>query len=174
MDPAKGESIIPAETKETQQQERVHSVLQRAQNTRFDVPEGRNLGNIDHLIAQCTDEREIKEFKQQKRVLRSGQAALESRDRKKQQTERLEDEKKQYTALISDMEEELSQLSRRNEQLLFEKEAHTIETGELRKKVAVLTEHMERLQNALAENNITSQSMDKFGNFERLGSYIWP
>lgn len=77
--------------------------------------------------------------------------SLESRDRKKQQTERLEDEKKQYTALISDMEEELSQLSRRNEQLLLEKEemirSHTIETGELRKKVVVLTEHVQRLQN---------------------------
>lgn len=72
--------------------------------------------------------------------------SLESRDRKKQQTERLEDEKKQYGSFISDMEEELSQLSRRNEQLLLEKEemirSHTIETGELRKKVVVLTEHV--------------------------------
>lgn len=77
--------------------------------------------------------------------------SLESRDRKKQQTERLEDEKKQYGDFISDIEKELSQLSRRNEQLLLEKEemirSHTIETGELRKKVVVLTEHVQRLQN---------------------------
>ncbi|KAH7235468.1 hypothetical protein BKA59DRAFT_484801 [Fusarium tricinctum] len=129
-------------------------VLQRAssvrkQNTRFDIPEGRNLSDIDHHIAQSTDEREIKELKQQKRLLRNRQAALESRHRKKQQTERLEDEKKQHTALISDMEEELSGLSRRNEQLLLEKEemirSHTIETGELRKQISILTERAQRL-----------------------------
>jgi hypothetical protein len=61
----------------------------------------------------------------------------------------LEDEKKQHTALISDMEEELSGLSRRNEQLLLEKEemirSHTIETGELRKQISILTERAQRL-----------------------------
>jgi hypothetical protein len=44
-------------------------------NSLFDIPEGRNLSNIDHLIAQSTDEREIKELKQQKRLLRNRQAA---------------------------------------------------------------------------------------------------
>lgn len=52
------------------------------------------------------------------------------------------------------MEEELSELSRRNEQLRLEKEemirSHTIETGELRKKVAILSEHIKRLQNPLS------------------------
>lgn len=48
----------------------------RKQNTRFEIPEGRNLGNIDQLIAQSTDDREIKELKQQKRILRNRQAAL--------------------------------------------------------------------------------------------------
>ncbi|KAI6750421.1 hypothetical protein HG530_014702 [Fusarium avenaceum] len=185
MDPAKVDPIIPAETEESQQQERVHNVLQRAQvylnssirkkNIRFDIPEGRNLGNIDHLIAQTTDERQIKELKQQKRLLRNRQAALDSRQRKKLQTERLEDEKKQYTVLISDMEEEMSQLSRRNEQLLLEKEemirSHTKETGELRKNIAILIEHAQRSQDAIPRST-SHLNPNKTGKSKRLGSKI--
>ncbi|KAM5355850.1 hypothetical protein ACJ41O_002496 [Fusarium nematophilum] len=136
----------------------------RKKNARFDIPAERNLSNIDHLIAQSTDEQEIKELKQQKRLLRNRQAALDSRQRKKQHTERLEDEKKQFTALITDMEEEMTELRAKLEQLLLEKQsytnyienlnlekeemirAHTIETGELRKKVGVLTDHVQRLE----------------------------
>ena len=47
----------------------------RKKNARFDIPAERNLNNIDHLIAQSTDEQEIKELKQQKRLLRNRQAA---------------------------------------------------------------------------------------------------
>lgn len=47
----------------------------RKKNARFDIPAERNLSNIDHLIAQSTDEQEIKELKQQKRLLRNRQAA---------------------------------------------------------------------------------------------------
>ncbi|TDZ27208.1 hypothetical protein C8035_v012010 [Colletotrichum spinosum] len=138
----------------------------RKKNARFDIPAERNLSNIDHLIAQSTDEQEIKELKQQKRLLRNRQAALDSRQRKKQHTERLEDEKKQYTAVLNDMEEEMAELKQQMEQLMREKQfnqeyiesmtmekeemirTHTIETGELRKKVSVLTEHVQRLENA--------------------------
>jgi hypothetical protein len=47
----------------------------RKKNARFDIPAERNLGNIDQLIAQSKDEQEIKELKQQKRLLRNRQAA---------------------------------------------------------------------------------------------------
>jgi hypothetical protein len=92
--------------------------------------------------------------------------SLDSRQRKKQHTERLEDEKKQYTELIGQMEQEMDHLKVQMEQLLREKQqysdyietlslekeemirAHTIETGELRKKVAVLTNHVQTLEGA--------------------------
>ncbi|KAJ0313784.1 hypothetical protein COL5a_003291 [Colletotrichum fioriniae] len=138
----------------------------RKKNARFDIPAERNLSNIDHLIAQSTDEQEIKELKQQKRLLRNRQAALDSRQRKKQHTERLEDEKKQFTAVLTDLEEEMADMRKQMEQLLREKQfnqeyiesltmekeemirSHTIETGELRKKVSVLTDHVQRLESA--------------------------
>jgi hypothetical protein len=47
----------------------------RKKNARFDIPAERNLLNIDQLIQQSTDEQEIKELKQQKRLLRNRQAA---------------------------------------------------------------------------------------------------
>jgi hypothetical protein len=79
-------------------------------------------------------------------------------------TERLEDEKKHYTALISDLEEDLAEAklaldewARKEQQyqqyienMQMEKEemvrAHTIESGDLRKKVSVLTDHIGRLE----------------------------
>lgn len=47
----------------------------RKKNARFDIPAERTLNNIDTLIAQSNDETEIKELKQQKRLLRNRQAA---------------------------------------------------------------------------------------------------
>ncbi|KAL6832762.1 hypothetical protein V8C43DRAFT_222616 [Trichoderma afarasin] len=142
----------------------------RKKNARFEIPAERNLSNIDQLISQSTDEQEIKELKQQKRLLRNRQAALDSRQRKKQHTERLEDEKKQFTVVITDMEEELASLKTKVEQLMLEKQqcvdyietltlekdemirTHTIETGELRKKVGVLTDHVQRLESSIPPN----------------------
>ncbi|KAG9245959.1 hypothetical protein BJ878DRAFT_418057 [Calycina marina] len=136
----------------------------RKKNARFDIPAERNLNNIDHLISQSTDEQEIKELKQQKRLLRNRQAALDSRQRKKQHTERLEDEKKHYTAMINELEEELAEAklacddwARKEQQyqqyienMQMEKEEriarHTIESGDLRKKVSVLTDHIQKLE----------------------------
>lgn len=89
---------------------------------------------------------------------------LDSRQRKKQHTERLEDEKKQFTEVIGQMEQEMDDLKAQMEQLLREKQqyteyietinlekeerirAHTIETGELRKKVSILTNHVQTLE----------------------------
>ncbi|KAI0205009.1 bZIP transcription factor [Astrocystis sublimbata] len=143
----------------------------RKKNARFDIPAERNLDNIDTLISQSTDDVEIKELKQQKRLLRNRQAALDSRQRKKQHTERLEEEKKQYTTVISSMEEEMADLNIKLEQLLREKDflqnhiedlrlekeemvqTHTIETGDLRKKVSILTDHVQRLEHAAMPGN---------------------
>ena len=47
----------------------------RKKNARFEIPAERNLRTIDHLINQTSDEHEIKELKQQKRLLRNRQAA---------------------------------------------------------------------------------------------------
>lgn len=143
----------------------------RKKNARFDIPVERNLHNIDQLISQSTDEQEIKELKQQKRLLRNRQAALDSRQRKKLHTERLEDEKKQFTSIITSLEEEMAELNIKVNQMAREKEfyeshienlrmekedmiqSHTIETGELRKKITVLTDHVQRLENAAMPSN---------------------
>ena len=47
----------------------------RKKNARFEIPAERNLLNIDHLIQSCTNEDDMKELKQQKRLLRNRQAA---------------------------------------------------------------------------------------------------
>lgn len=136
----------------------------RKKNARFDIPAERNLTNIDQLIAQSTDEQEIKELKQQKRLLRNRQAALDSRQRKKLHTERLEDEKKHFTEVISSLEDTIAEMQTALDKLTLEKEQvvqyarglegerddliskHTIETGELRKKIGVLTTHVQSLE----------------------------
>ena len=48
----------------------------RKKNARFEIPAERNLRTIDQLINQTNDEQEIKELKQQKRLLRNRQAAF--------------------------------------------------------------------------------------------------
>ncbi|CAD6505541.1 BgTH12-01031 [Blumeria graminis f. sp. triticale] len=162
--------ILPKRTRQFSPTTRSHSDFHRRgdgvrkKNARFDIPAERNLANIDQLIAQSTDEQEVKELKQQKRLLRNRQAALDSRQRKKQHTERLEDEKKHYTSLITDLEEDLAEAKHTINNLLrkqaqyqqflenmqMEKEEmirnHTIESGDLRKKVSVLTEHLQRME----------------------------
>ncbi|RCI15023.1 hypothetical protein L249_6867 [Ophiocordyceps polyrhachis-furcata BCC 54312] len=148
----------------------------RKKNARFEIPAERNLNNIDQLIAQSTDDQEVKELKQQKRLLRNRQAALDSRQRKKQHTERLEDEKKQFTLLVTEMEEEINSLKAKMDQLLCEKQtysnyveslraekdemirAHTIETGQLRKRLGVVTEHVQRLQGGSMGPTISGHS----------------
>lgn len=140
----------------------------RKRNARFDIPPDHNLNNIDQLIAESNNEAEIKELKQQKRLLRNRQAALDSRQRKKQHTERLEDEKKRYTAAMTDLEVENNALraqleeARRENQMYSQyvdsftaqKEEmirnHTIESRELRKKVSILTDNL----NALESNSV--------------------
>jgi hypothetical protein len=50
----------------------------RKKNARFEIPVERNLQNIDILISSCKNEDEVKELKQQKRLLRNRQAAYAS------------------------------------------------------------------------------------------------
>ncbi len=47
----------------------------RKKNHKMEIPRGRSLDNIDMLIQKSTDDDEIKELKQQKRLLRNRQAA---------------------------------------------------------------------------------------------------
>lgn len=47
----------------------------RKKNARFEIPAERTLSNIDQLISQSNNDEEIKELKQQKRLLRNRQAA---------------------------------------------------------------------------------------------------
>ncbi|KAJ4345896.1 uncharacterized protein N0V89_012032 [Didymosphaeria variabile] len=133
----------------------------RKKNARFDIPSERNLFNIDRLIQDCTDEQELKELKQQKRLLRNRQAAYKH-------TEELEEEKKTWSDKICGLQDDFNNLRVEYDRLLSEKEnwhreqmemhqivnqlhfdkeelvrTHTLETGELRKKVSVLTERLE-------------------------------
>jgi hypothetical protein len=47
----------------------------RKKNSRFEIPPGRSLQNIDQLIANSHNDEEKKELKAQKRLLRNRQAA---------------------------------------------------------------------------------------------------
>ncbi|KAL4744167.1 hypothetical protein BDV11DRAFT_165853 [Aspergillus similis] len=160
----------------------------RKKNARFEIPAERTLSNIDHLIAQSTNEEEIKELKQQKRLLRNRQAALDSRQRKKLHTEKLEEEKKHFTQAINELEEELQNMRLREAELLREKEewmttqqkiseyinslhmdkdelirVHTLETAELRKKNNILKETVEKL-----ERRVRTNVSNEFSDFENL------
>ena len=51
----------------------------RKKNARFEIPQERNLANIDRLIEDANgDEEQVKELKQQKRLLRNRQAAYDT------------------------------------------------------------------------------------------------
>ncbi|KAF1999465.1 hypothetical protein P154DRAFT_226552 [Amniculicola lignicola CBS 123094] len=146
----------------------------RKKNARFDIPAERNLTNIDQLIANCGNDDEMKELKQQKRLLRNRQAALDSRQRKKRHTEELEEEKKVWHDKMVQLEDDVGSLTIERNQLLqqreqwhqehmemtqmlqqmqYEKEelvrTHTLETGELRKKVSVLSEKLDNASTAM-------------------------
>ncbi|KAL8653219.1 MAG: hypothetical protein Q9210_002225 [Variospora velana] len=166
----------------------------RKKNARFEIPAERTLRTIDQMISQTTDEAQIKELKQQKRLLRNRQAALDSRQRKKQHTERLEEEKKHTSSFISELEDNLADMRIREEQwtqereqmrmfhrqqqacideLMAEKEElvrrHTIETAELRKKNTYLADHAQKIDSIAmsAVPSSTGYSAD-YSDFEHL------
>ncbi|KAL3481934.1 hypothetical protein BJX99DRAFT_217833 [Aspergillus californicus] len=149
-------------------------------NSRFEIPPERTLENIDQLIARSTFEEEIKELKQMKRLLRNRQAALDSRQRKRHRTERLEEEKKQLTSVITDLEEALCDSRAREAELLEEKRESTaaiqqiaqyidglhddkdelihantiLEVAELRKSNIILRETMEKIKALLRSSSL--------------------
>ncbi|PYH97826.1 putative bZIP transcription factor [Aspergillus ellipticus CBS 707.79] len=164
----------------------------RKKNARFEIPAERTLSNIDQLISQSSNEEEIKELKQQKRLLRNRQAALDSRQRKKLHTEKLEEEKKQFTQVISDLEEELQNMRLRESELLREKgewiaaqqeitqyintmhmekdeiiRVNTLETADLRKKNNILKETVEKLERH-ARTTAPTNMPTEFSDFENL------
>lgn len=120
--------------------------------------------------------------------------SLDSRQRKKQHTERLEEEKKHYTSIITDLEEELRELRHQEAQWLHEKEGwatsqqrykeyvdtlvmekeemvrcHTIETGELRKKNTILMEQLQRLESTAMSTAPSSTGFSAdFSDFDHL------
>ncbi|MCJ1419240.1 hypothetical protein MMC32_005593 [Xylographa parallela] len=166
----------------------------RKKNARFEIPAERNLRTIDMLINQTNDEHEIKELKQQKRLLRNRQAALDSRQRKKQHTERLEEEKKHYTTIMNELEEALGemklhevewarekedwaasqqQLKQYVDNLLIEKDelvrCHTIETGDLRKRNTILSEQIQRIESTTMSTAPSSTGFSaEFSDFDHL------
>ncbi|KAK2789511.1 hypothetical protein FQN52_006039 [Onygenales sp. PD_12] len=165
----------------------------RKKNARFDIPAERTLSNIDMLISQSNNEDEIKELKQQKRLLRNRQAALDSRQRKKVHTEQLEEDKKRSSTLISELQDALAEMKLREaeylrekaqlfereqslrqyvEQIHMEKEemlrSHTLETAELRKKNTILREHLEKAElNAQSAANSTT-FRNEFSDYENI------
>lgn len=161
----------------------------RKKNARFDIPAERNLRTIDTLISQTADEMEIKELKQQKRLLRNRQAALDSRQRKKQHTERLEEEKKHYTGIINELEEdakahEAEWLSRQEDwmqrnaqyqqwiQSLQNEKEQTIqhyshEVAELRRENAMLMQQLQKDSASLSGSGSAGMA-GEFNDFEQL------
>lgn len=125
--------------------------------------------------------------------------SLDSRQRKKQHTERLEEEKKHYTAVINELEDALGDLKLQEaewartkdswaasqqqyqhyiDSLVMEKEelvrCHTIESGELRKKNAVLMEQLHRMESTAMSTAPSSTGFSAdFSDFDHLTMNSW-
>ncbi|KKY26454.1 putative bzip transcription [Phaeomoniella chlamydospora] len=163
--------------------------------TEFEIPKDRNLGTIDSLISHYTqvgDESQVKELKQQKRLLRNRQAALDSRQRKKQHTEELEREKGRHMEFIKQLEDDLDQHKMTVSDLLMQQanwqqqedfwrnrvayleqqsdelaRTTTLELEELRRQNRILREHVEEME----QNEHASQQaapVSDFSQFEQL------
>lgn len=123
--------------------------------------------------------------------------SLDSRQRKKLHTEKLEEEKKHYTHTISQLEDIVSTLQKREAELMREKNewiaqqqqitaylenmhmekdemirVHTLETAELRKKNNILLETVEKLERGgkttMADQAQAHVQTSDFGGFENL------
>lgn len=117
---------------------------------------------------------------------------LDSRQRKKLHTEKLEEEKKHYTQVINELEEALQGMKMRHDELLREKSewmaaqqqinqyvdglhmekdelirVHTLETAELRKKNNILKETVEQLERQVKSSAVSGMSSE-YSDFETL------
>ncbi|KAK5677440.1 hypothetical protein LTS10_010012 [Elasticomyces elasticus] len=174
----------------------------RKKNGRIDIPQERNIRTIDELLDRTSDQEQIKELKQQKRLLRNREAALSSRQRKKKHTEELEAREKNFGQTISMLEKDLSDLhidrQHREEerQVLFHryqesqraieglqdeiramKIQHNEETSQLRRKVNILTDQMTFDQQAPAMSAAPSSTGFTDFNAEmealNMGQHDW-
>jgi hypothetical protein len=129
--------------------------------------------------------------------------SLDSRQRKKLHTEKLEEEKKHYTHTISQLEDMLSSLQKREAELIREKSEwiaqqqqittylesmhmekdemirrHTLETAELRKKNNILLETVEKLERGgkttMADQAQAHVQTADFTGFENLSMDTGP
>ncbi|OCK75706.1 hypothetical protein K432DRAFT_408789 [Lepidopterella palustris CBS 459.81] len=117
----------------------------RKKNARFDIPPERSLQNIDQLILESTNDEEVKELKQHKRLLRNRQAALDTRYRKKKHTEELEEEKKLYVERKRELEDEKKKLQMQLKNLTIEYEELLLQNSQLSQEVEALKLERERL-----------------------------
>ncbi|KEF52847.1 uncharacterized protein A1O9_11264 [Exophiala aquamarina CBS 119918] len=158
----------------------------RKKNAKFEIPKERNLQNIDNLISLTTDEEEKKELKQQKRLLRNRQAALDSRQRKKNHTEKLEQDKKAWDNQKHDLEESVAHLehtlNQEREQWLQQRQQYehfiqslqyerdeairtkTLETAELRRMNNILKDSVRDLERQQATRTFASNPSNAFAN----------
>ena len=124
---------------------------------------------------------------------------MDSRQRKKQHTERLEEEKKHYTAVISELEDALGEMKVQEAEwarakdnwaasqqqyqqyidtLVMEKEElvrrYTIESGELRKKNALLLEQLQRMDGTAMSTAPSSAGFTaEYSDFDHLTMNGW-
>ncbi|KAK6376060.1 hypothetical protein LTS17_007311 [Exophiala oligosperma] len=158
----------------------------RKKNAKFDIPAERNLANIDLLIASCVNDEDKKELKQQKRLLRNRQAALDSRQRKKTHTEKLEQEKKIFTDQKNEMEntiahleaslhQEREQWARQRQQceqyiqrLQYERDeairTKTLDTADLRRQNNILKDTVRELERQQHVKTFSNSAADAFTN----------
>lgn len=147
----------------------------RKRNARYEIPKEITLDTVDAFLAASPNEQTTAFLKASKRLLRNRQAALDSRQRKRQHTERLETEKKEFNSIVGTLEVSVQDLSAQLNQVHLEKESmeaafnnereemiakHTRETGDLRKKIDILTQHVQRLEGNQASNS--SSNVDTF------------
>ncbi|KAI5294213.1 hypothetical protein KEM52_004463 [Ascosphaera acerosa] len=153
----------------------------RKKNARFDIPAEVNLDTVDRLISQASDETHIKELKQQKRLLRNRQAALDSRLRKKQHTEQLEGDMKAARMTIQQLRSELDCAKRREEAQHAEHVMLARQNAELQHLVEELKAERSREVHELEQTNATLRyQVDKYAQssaaeagFGGMGS-PWP
>jgi len=173
----------------------------RKKNGRIDIPQERNIHTIDQLIETTKDEDMLKELKQQKRLLRNREAALQSRQRKKKHTEDLETKEKGYAHQVTMLEQQMAEITierdnlARDRQILVHRtqEAeriieslhmekrdmlmkHTEETSSLRKRIQVMTDRMDASPAPAMSANPSSSGFSEFNaEFDTLniGPHDW-
>ena len=126
--------------------------------------------------------------------------SLDSRQRKKQHTERLEEEKKHFTGIITELEEALNEMKVRETEWAHEKEnwaitqqqykqyidtlmiekeeivrCHTIESGELRKKNSFLVDQIHKLESTAMSTAPSSTGFSAdFSDFDHITMHSSP